>query len=153
MCMPVVFAGLLLFFVVVAVAGCAQSGRLGSSTSPPQEALSYSYVELTLAQAQGMAKQREHPFRAVKLDGVDLQVTLDFIPGRINAQVVSGVVVASAVEGNGRVPMPASDNVVSRGCLVFFDGCNRCRRSAPGQLAACTRKACAAYEAPYCLDD
>jgi hypothetical protein len=37
-------------------------------------------------------------------------------------------------------------------CLHYFDGCNICRRSAAGEVAACTRKACYQYRKPECLD-
>jgi membrane-bound inhibitor of C-type lysozyme len=37
-------------------------------------------------------------------------------------------------------------------CRSFFDGCNNCFRE-PGKMAACTRKACAVYQQPRCLDD
>jgi len=37
-------------------------------------------------------------------------------------------------------------------CLSFSDGCNNCRRSLPGSMAACTRKACSVYQKPVCLD-
>ena len=88
--------------------------------------MAYSFVGLTLDQARGLAKERQHPFRVVKLDGADLQVTYDFIPGRINAEVVSGIVVAFAAEGGGSAKNPAPDKAVSENCLVFFDGCNQC---------------------------
>jgi hypothetical protein len=145
-----VFARLFLFFVFMALAGCVQN-----ITGPQakQDFVTYSYVGLTLDQARGLASERQHPFRVVKLDGVDLQVTYDFIPGRINAEVVTGVVVAFAVEGDAGTKKPALDNAISENCLAFFDGCNQCRRSAPGGPAACTRKACATYEAPSCLDE
>lgn len=115
--------------------------------------MAYSFVGLTLDQARSLAKERQHPFRVVKLDGADLQVTYDFIPGRINAEVGSGVVVAFAVEGGGSAKKPAPDKAVSENCLVFFDGCNQCHRSAPVGAAACTRKACSIHEAPNCLDE
>ena len=38
-------------------------------------------------------------------------------------------------------------------CTAFFDGCNNCRRTAGSAVAACTRKACAVYEKPRCLDE
>jgi hypothetical protein len=37
-------------------------------------------------------------------------------------------------------------------CRSFFDGCNNCFHE-PGKMAACTRKACAAYQQPRCLDE
>jgi membrane-bound inhibitor of C-type lysozyme len=37
-------------------------------------------------------------------------------------------------------------------CRSFFDGCNNCFRES-GKMAACTRKACAVYQQPRCLDE
>lgn len=37
-------------------------------------------------------------------------------------------------------------------CRRFFDGCNQCVRSSADAEAACTRKACAEYAKPVCLD-
>ena len=145
-----VFARLFLFFVFMALAGCVQNV---TGSRAKEDFVTYSYVGLTLDQARGLASERQHPFRVVKLDGVDLQVTYDFIPGRINAEVVTGVVVAFAVEGDAGTKKPAMDNAISENCLAFFDGCNQCRRNAPGGPAACTRKACATNEAPSCLDE
>ena len=42
---------------------------------------------------------------------------------------------------------------ISESCLSFFDGCNNCRRNPQTGIAACTRKACARYAKPVCLDD
>jgi hypothetical protein len=145
-----VFARLFLFFVFAALAGCVQNS---AGALAQQDSVTYSYVGLTLDQARGLAGERQHPFRVVKLDGVDLQVTYDVIPGRINAEVVARVVVAFSVEGDAGTKEPATDNAIGENCLAFFDGCNQCRRGAPGGPAACTRKACAIVEAPYCLDE
>ena len=41
-------------------------------------------------------------------------------------------------------------------CNNFYDGCNNCRRPANrtgGDIAACTRKMCAQYTKPMCLDE
>ena len=43
--------------------------------------------------------------------------------------------------------------LIPESCLSFYDGCNNCRRSAAGEVAACTRKACVKYQEPRCLDD
>jgi membrane-bound inhibitor of C-type lysozyme len=37
-------------------------------------------------------------------------------------------------------------------CMAYFDGCNDCRRAEGSEVAACTRKACAVYAKPRCLD-
>lgn len=38
-------------------------------------------------------------------------------------------------------------------CKTYFDGCNTCTRDPDTGISACTRKACADYEPPQCLDD
>ena len=63
------------------------------------ESSEFSYIGLTLDQAQTAARQRNERFRVVKRDGVDLPVTLDFVYGRINAEIVDGLVVSFSVEG------------------------------------------------------
>jgi hypothetical protein len=42
---------------------------------------------------------RNERFRIVKRDSLDLPVTFDFVYGRINAELVDGVVVGFSVEG------------------------------------------------------
>jgi membrane-bound inhibitor of C-type lysozyme len=42
--------------------------------------------------------------------------------------------------------------VIDDQCRSFSDGCNNCVRE-PGKMAACTRKACAVYQQPRCLDE
>jgi membrane-bound inhibitor of C-type lysozyme len=45
-------------------------------------------------------------------------------------------------------------DIIAQDCKVFFDGCNNCRRATQdSRAAACTRKACAEYRKPRCLDD
>lgn len=43
-------------------------------------------------------------------------------------------------------------SLIAKNCLSFNDGCNECFRSEAGASAACTKKACAVYQKPYCLD-
>ena len=43
-------------------------------------------------------------------------------------------------------------SLIPDSCMTFNDGCNNCRRSSTSDLAACTRKACARYKKPVCLD-
>ncbi len=57
------------------------------------------YVGMTVMQAQAQAKVRNVPFRVVKADGEVFAVTMDFRPGRINAEVEKGVVVSYTTEG------------------------------------------------------
>lgn len=49
--------------------------------------------------------------------------------------------------------MSSWKTMIPDSCLSYFDGCNNCRRSAAGEMAACTRKACVKYQKPRCLDD
>ena len=42
--------------------------------------------------------------------------------------------------------------IIGDECRSFSDGCNNCFRE-PGKMAACTRKACRAYQQPRCLDE
>ena len=42
--------------------------------------------------------------------------------------------------------------IIGDECRSFSDGCNNCFRE-PGKMAACTRKACSAYQQPRCLDE
>jgi len=48
--------------------------------------------------------------------------------------------------------MNSWQTIIGDECHSFFDGCNNCFR-VPGKMAACTRKACSAYQSPRCLDD
>jgi membrane-bound inhibitor of C-type lysozyme len=48
--------------------------------------------------------------------------------------------------------MDSWQTIIGDDCRSFFDGCNNCFRE-PGKMAACTRKACAVYQQPRCLDD
>jgi len=55
------------------------------------------------------------------------------------------------------VPAPQYDmnswkSSIDSECRSYFDGCNNCVRE-PGKMGACTRKACAVYQQPRCLDD
>lgn len=43
--------------------------------------------------------------------------------------------------------------IIPASCQSYFDGCNNCRRGENSMVAACTRKACARYEQPKCLDE
>ena len=60
----------------------------------------FTYVGLTIDQAHTAARKKNKRFRVVKLNGIDLPVTFDFVYGRINAKVVDGVVVGASVEGS-----------------------------------------------------
>ena len=69
---------------------------------PVKESSEFTYIGLTVEQAQVAAGGRNERFRVVKRDGVDLPVTFDFVYGRINAEVVDGVVVGVSVEGSSK---------------------------------------------------
>ncbi|MDO3388484.1 MliC family protein [Gilvimarinus sp. SDUM040013] len=44
-------------------------------------------------------------------------------------------------------------SILDASCTVYFDGCNQCRRAEGADVGVCTRKACAAYQKPYCFDN
>jgi membrane-bound inhibitor of C-type lysozyme len=62
---------------------------------------------------------------------------------------------SSQAGGNPDDPIYDADSwktIIPASCRSYFDGCNNCRRAEGSQIAACTRKACANYEKPRCLD-
>ena len=63
---------------------------------------------------------------------------------------------ASTAEPVATVPVVYDMNswktTINSECRSFSDGCNNCFRE-PGKMAACTRKACAVYQQPRCLDE
>jgi len=73
--------------------------RRAAKESQITESLEFSYIGLTLDQAEVAAGGRNERFRIVKRDSLDLPVTFDFVYGRINAELVDGVVVGFSVEG------------------------------------------------------
>ena len=85
------------------IGGCAEPGV--NAQLPPlvedKKPVSQDYVGLSESQARDLARDRETPFRVVTRDGVSLMVTFDFVRGRINADVVDGVVVAYVVGRQG----------------------------------------------------
>ncbi len=64
--------------------------------TPPATATDYR--GLTESAAAQLAETRQVPFRVVKRDGEALAVTMDYRPGRINAEVEKGIVVNYQVE-------------------------------------------------------
>jgi len=56
------------------------------------------YVWLSLQEAKDFAKENNTVLRVVKLDGENLPVTMDYRPGRINAEVENNIVVDYSVE-------------------------------------------------------
>lgn len=44
-------------------------------------------------------------------------------------------------------------DIIVDSCSRFSDGCNTCIRSEGAEIAACTRRACAAYQRPVCLEE
>lgn len=111
---------LLSTLVLVALAGCSTTPTTDDANSsvPAEQAVSsemntisseavvsssfaaVQYVGMTVADAEAMAQVNNVPFRVVKEDGVDLAATMDYVPGRINAEVEAGKVVRFTVEGN-----------------------------------------------------
>jgi hypothetical protein len=66
-------------------------GRTGDAGVP--------YLGLTLAQAEARAQDDGFVTRVVGVDGIDLMVTLDFRPDRLNLMLFDGVVVAAYLDG------------------------------------------------------
>ena len=65
------------------------------STAP---SLQDQYVGLTIEQATELANKSRKPFRIVEVDGQPQAVTMDLVPGRLNAKVNSGVIVDLMLE-------------------------------------------------------
>ncbi|MCP4767897.1 MAG: hypothetical protein GY875_16710 [Gammaproteobacteria bacterium] len=70
------------------------------------------------------------------------------------------VMLSAAAHGGGDAPADAGwdqnswRDIIAEDCRSFSDGCNTCRRGTEDSaLAACTRKACAEYRKPRCLDE
>ena len=55
--------------------------------------------------------------------------------------------------GDGPYDADSWKTLIADDCMAYFDGCNNCRRGEAGGIAACTRKACAVYAKPRCLDE
>lgn len=56
------------------------------------------YTWMSVKNAQKLAKENNTLFRVVKLDGEHQVVTMDYVPGRINATVEKWIVVSYSVE-------------------------------------------------------
>lgn len=56
------------------------------------------YLGKTLAEAEQIAQAQQERIRVVEQDGQDLPVTLDFHPGRINLEVLSGIIIDLEIE-------------------------------------------------------
>lgn len=82
-----------------------------------------------------------------------------FIPGFIMLLTTgcSAMSQSSGNAGSSTQEMSYDENswktMIPDSCLSYFDGCNNCRRSKPGEVTACTRKACFKYQKPRCLDN
>ena len=131
--------------------------QVNSKTDPiilqsgKEETSRFKYIGLNLDQARATALLKNDRFRVVKTDGVELPVTLDFFYGRVNAELVDGLIVNFSVEGIGQTDKPKLDGVITETCLIYFDGCNHCRRTSSGEPSFCTEIACNLYKKPYCI--
>jgi len=59
---------------------------------------------------------------------------------------------AAAPVAAAKYDMNSWKSIIADECHSFFDGCNNCFR-VPGEMAACTRKACFDYQQPRCRDE
>lgn len=143
----------LLVLMSFGLAACGQPADKPDEPTASVEFENTDYIGLSVPNAQNKAKSTNTPFRLVEIDGEAQAVTMDYRPGRINAVVERGVIVSYTVEGAEETYDANSwKTMIDDSCLSFSDGCNTCNREAGSDLAACTRKACAQYEAPKCLD-
>jgi hypothetical protein len=62
------------------------------------------YIGLTEAEADARAEAAGLTTRVVGVDGMDLVVTMDLRPDRLNLMLFDGVVVAAQLDGEGAVP-------------------------------------------------
>jgi len=62
-------------------------------------------VGMSEDQARAEARRMGRPFRVVKRDGKALMVTMDHVPGRLNASVDQGMVTSIHVEGEGVIKL------------------------------------------------
>lgn len=144
----------LLLPIILLMSACSDvpsTPRVDDANSP------IDYVGLTTLQAREKAKRDGVPFRVIKENGMSLPTTLDYVLGRINAEVVNGIVMGYEVEGNEKEPPAAYDQqswktLIPSSCVSFFDGCNNCRRMEGVEDAACTRMFCETYRKPECRD-
>lgn len=114
------------------------------------------YKGLTEENAEKLAESQDISFRVVMRDGESLPMTLDYRPGRINAEVNAGIVANYTVEWSEAAVEYDSGSwktIIADSCTNFSDGCNTCTKEAGSDVAACTRKFCQSYEKPVCLND
>ena len=104
---------LVTFFATLAA--CAKEGPAVLQT-PLNESSAFTYIGLTLDQAKAAAWKRGDKFRVIKQDGRDMPATLDFVIGRINAELVGGSVVDFSVEGGEKTGKPAVNSIVPENC-------------------------------------
>lgn len=130
----------------------------GEGTDEPVPSES-DYIGLSVEQAEQKAEQENTRFRVIMRDGESLPATMDFVLGRINAEVSNGIVTGYDVEGEANnEPVTYDENswrtIIDDSCMSFFDGCNTCYRNADdGLIAACTEMFCNEYQKPECLDE
>lgn len=56
------------------------------------------FIGLSETEAETLAQENDVPFRVVSRDGEPLPVTMDYRPGRINADIQDGIVASFSVE-------------------------------------------------------
>lgn len=146
----------MLFLATLYLSACSGMSKTDTPALSGASEPSATYIGLSVDEAQMKAEAEGVPFRIVVRDGVHLPVTLDYRPGRINAEVLQNIVMDYEVEGEAR-PVAYNSNcwkfIVPSGCMSFFDGCNTCMRSAAGEDPGCTKKFCKTYDRPRCLDE
>ena len=71
----------------------------------------------------------------------------------VSIALAGATMTAALAGGDGPYDADSWKDLIADDCKAFFDGCNLCRRAEGSAVAACTRKACAVYEEPRCLDE
>jgi hypothetical protein len=86
---------------LAAGAECAQVQSVDDWVADRTGPTGESYIGLTQAEADERARAAGLTTRVVGVDGLDLAVTMDFRPDRLNLMLFDGVVVAAQLDGEG----------------------------------------------------
>jgi hypothetical protein len=80
-------------------ASCAQVGSVEDWVANRTGPTGGDYIALTQAEAEDRAEAAGLTARVLGVDGMDLAVTMDFQPNRLNLMLFDGTVVAAALDG------------------------------------------------------
>ncbi len=153
----------LLLLLTISLSACGNTVEPNPPVTNTPTVVQDGYTGLSIKDARMNALEQDTMFRVVMEDGEPQMVTMDFLPGRINATVQDGIVVSYEVEGSDLplVEEPETErynseswkSIIPETCTSYFDGCNNCSRTAGIEVSACTKKACQQYQRPTCLEE